>query len=97
MIPSLAFLLYLVLSVLVGLGGRHRRIGFLGFFALSLLTTPLVGLLVLYLTEGPSASLMPEMPRGGRTEARPTPEPSPPTAEPSRGNGSPQADDRSPG
>jgi hypothetical protein len=41
---------YLVLSVLVGLCGRHRRIGFVGFLIVSLLLTPAVGLLVVYCT-----------------------------------------------
>jgi hypothetical protein len=62
-IPSIAFLLYLVLSGLVGLAGRHRRMGFLGFFALSLFTTPVVGALLLYLTEGPTARLRPDATR----------------------------------
>ena len=37
---------YLVLSVLVGLCGRHRRIGFVGFLIVALLLTPLLGLVV---------------------------------------------------
>jgi hypothetical protein len=37
-------------SVLVGFLGRHRRIGFLGFFLLSMVITPLLGLLVLILS-----------------------------------------------
>jgi Sec-independent protein secretion pathway component TatC len=37
-------------SVLVGWLGRHRRIGFLGFFIVSLLITPILGLLVLILS-----------------------------------------------
>ena len=37
-------------AVLVGYLGRHRRIGFLGFAILSLLITPLLGLLVLILS-----------------------------------------------
>ncbi len=37
-------------SVLVGWLGRHRRIGFLGFFLVSLLVTPILGLLVLILS-----------------------------------------------
>ena len=44
--------LFLVVAgaVLVGFLGRHRRIGFLGFFLVSLLITPLLGLLVLILS-----------------------------------------------
>jgi hypothetical protein len=41
---------YLLLSVLVGLCGRHRRIGFVGFLILALLVTPLLGLMVVYCT-----------------------------------------------
>jgi hypothetical protein len=41
---------YLVLSVLVGLCGRHRRIGFIGFLIVALLLTPLLGLVVVYCT-----------------------------------------------
>ena len=37
--PMLA-LVYVVLSGLVGLMGRNRRVGFWGFFLLALLTTP---------------------------------------------------------
>ena len=48
MTPMLLFLV--VGSLLVGFLGRHRRIGFLGFFLLSLLVTPLVGVLVLVLS-----------------------------------------------
>ena len=42
--------IYGLLAALVGLCGRRRRVGFLGFFLVSLLLTPLVGLLVVYLT-----------------------------------------------
>lgn len=42
--------LIVVGAVLVGFLGRHRRIGFLGFFLVSLLITPLLGLLVLILS-----------------------------------------------
>lgn len=37
-------------SVLVGYLGRHRRIGFLGFFIVSLVITPLLAVLVLLLS-----------------------------------------------
>lgn len=41
---------YLVLSVLVGLCGRHRRIGFVGFLIVALLLTPPLGLVIVYCT-----------------------------------------------
>jgi hypothetical protein len=46
----LFWVLYIGLSVIVGLGGMNRRMGFLGFFILSLLITPLLGLLNLIIT-----------------------------------------------
>lgn len=48
MTPTL--LLMIAGAVLVGWLGRHRRIGFLGFFLVSLLITPILGLLVLILS-----------------------------------------------
>jgi hypothetical protein len=42
--------LYVGLSVIVGLGGINRRMGFLGFFVLSLVVTPVLGLLNLIVT-----------------------------------------------
>jgi len=44
---------YLIGSLAVGLAGRRRRIGFVGFLIVSLLITPPLALLVLWLT-GPS-------------------------------------------
>lgn len=41
---------YLVLAVLVGLCGRHRRIGFVGFLVVALLLTPPLGLVIVYCT-----------------------------------------------
>jgi hypothetical protein len=41
---------YLVLSVLVALCGRHRRIGFVGFLIVALLLTPPLGLVAVYCT-----------------------------------------------
>lgn len=41
---------WILLSVLVGFLGRHRRIGFVGFFLLALVFTPIVALLVLVVT-----------------------------------------------
>jgi hypothetical protein len=43
----LAAILYVVLSLLVGVLGRKRAVGFSGFFVLSLLVSPLVMGLVL--------------------------------------------------
>ena len=37
-------------SILVGYVGRRRRIGFIGFFLVSLLLTPVVTVVVLFLT-----------------------------------------------
>ncbi|MBN2686034.1 MAG: hypothetical protein JXR40_12195 [Pontiellaceae bacterium] len=43
----------LIFCVLVGaLGHRHRWLGFWGLFAVSLLFTPLVGLVIVVLTHG---------------------------------------------
>jgi hypothetical protein len=50
---TIAVLLYLAFSILVGLAGSQRRMGFTGTFILSLLLTPVVVLIVLLLT-GPS-------------------------------------------
>ena len=47
---SLALLLFILGALVVGFLGRHRRIGFLGFALVSLLITPLLGLLVLVLS-----------------------------------------------
>lgn len=48
--------LYVLLSVLVGLCGRRRRMGFVGFTVFSILLTPVLGLLAVYLTaERPAA------------------------------------------
>jgi len=46
----LFWVIYVGLSVIVGLGGINRRMGFLGFFILSLLITPLLALLNLIVT-----------------------------------------------
>jgi hypothetical protein len=53
MIQSIAVILYIMFSLLVGLCGSQRRMGFVGTFLLSLLFTPVVVLIVLLLT-GPS-------------------------------------------
>jgi len=44
---------YLVFSLLVGLCGSQRRMGFTGTFLLSLFVTPVIALIVLLIT-GPS-------------------------------------------
>jgi len=41
------FLVFLGLSLILGLLGRHSRLGFWGNFFASLLLTPLVGLLLI--------------------------------------------------
>jgi hypothetical protein len=41
---------YAVLAFITGVAGRHRRIGFTGFFILALLMTPPLILLILILT-----------------------------------------------
>ena len=56
MIQSIALILYIVFSLLVGLCGSQRRMGFIGTFILSILFTPVVVLIVLLLT-GPSHSV----------------------------------------
>ena len=47
--------LYVLLAVLVGLCGRHRRVGFLGFLLMAVLITPPLALLLLYLTKEAAA------------------------------------------
>lgn len=41
-------MLLVVISLAIGFLGRNRRLGFLGHFLVSLVFTPLVGLLVLF-------------------------------------------------
>jgi hypothetical protein len=52
-LPLAVLAAYLVFCILVGLCGSQRRMGFTGTFLLSLVVTPLVGLIVLLIT-GPS-------------------------------------------
>jgi len=52
-LPLALLIVYLIFSVLVGLCGSQRRMGFTGTFLLSLVITPVLALLVLLLT-GPS-------------------------------------------
>lgn len=46
----LFWLLYGLGAVIVGVAGRHRRIGFVGFLIFALLLTPPLVLLILILT-----------------------------------------------
>ena len=52
-LPLALLIAYLLFSILVGLCGSQRRMGFTGTFLLSLIITPVLALLVLLLT-GPS-------------------------------------------
>jgi len=52
-LPLALLIAYLLFSILVGLCGSQRRMGFTGTFLLSLVITPVLALLVLLLT-GPS-------------------------------------------
>jgi hypothetical protein len=52
-LPLALLIVYLIFSVLVGLCGTQRRMGFTGTFLLSLVITPVLALLVLLVT-GPS-------------------------------------------
>ncbi len=47
----LAIIIYTLLSVAVGYLGRRRKLGYWGYFVTSLLFTPLVGLLVVFVSE----------------------------------------------
>jgi hypothetical protein len=65
MVLPLALLsVYLIFSILVGLCGSRRRMGFTGTFLLSLVITPLLALLLLLIT-GPSRRA--ELERGSRS------------------------------
>jgi hypothetical protein len=50
---AVAVIVYILVCLLTGFCGSHRRMGFWGTFLLALLTTPLVVLTVLFIT-GPS-------------------------------------------
>ena len=52
-LPLALLIVYLIFSILVGLCGSQRRMGFTGTFLLSLVVTPVLALLVLLVT-GPS-------------------------------------------
>jgi len=47
----MTIIIYLALCIVVGLAGRRRPIGFVGYFVLSLLLTPIVPLLFLLVTQ----------------------------------------------
>ncbi|MGA2894375.1 MAG: hypothetical protein ABSE22_16030 [Xanthobacteraceae bacterium] len=50
---AVAILAYIIVCLLTGFCGTHRRMGFWGTFVFALFTTPLVVLPVLFIT-GPS-------------------------------------------
>jgi ABC-type multidrug transport system permease subunit len=52
-LPLALLIAYLIFSVLVGLCGSQRRMGFTGTFLLSLVITPVLALVLLLIT-GPS-------------------------------------------
>lgn len=52
-LPLALLIAYLIFSVLVGLCGSQRRMGFTGTFLLSLVITPVLALVLLLVT-GPS-------------------------------------------
>ena len=52
-LPLALLMAYLVFSVLVGLCGSQRRLGFTGTFLLSLVITPILALVIILIT-GPS-------------------------------------------
>jgi uncharacterized membrane protein YhaH (DUF805 family) len=43
-------ILYILAAALVGYAGRSRRIGFLGFFLVSLIITPVLGFVIVFLS-----------------------------------------------
>lgn len=49
--PFIFALFSVMLTLLVGLWGRWRRLGFAGSFVVSLLITPVLAFLLLYVTE----------------------------------------------
>jgi len=44
-------LVWVITSLLIGLSGARRRYGFSGFFLISLILSPLVGLFLLLMTD----------------------------------------------
>lgn len=57
--------LYLLFSGIAGFFGRNRRIGFWGFFFLSLVVTPLITSLLIYFAASPKAPRRRPAPRRG--------------------------------
>jgi len=51
----LIYIAYIILAMIVGVYGRNRSFGFLGFFLLSLLLTPVVVFLFLFITKQKAA------------------------------------------
>jgi hypothetical protein len=56
MLTAIFIIIYVIASLLTGLVGRNRRMGFVGTFLISLFITPLAMLLILGLT-GPSSEI----------------------------------------
>jgi hypothetical protein len=52
-LPLALLTAYLIFSILVGLCGSQRRLGFTGTFLLSLIITPILALVIILIT-GPS-------------------------------------------
>ena len=65
MSPQLA-LGYLVLCLVAAIAGRHRRIGFWGFFFCSIIFTPFISLLFLYFATPPAVKHPPPQADTGR-------------------------------
>lgn len=60
-----AVLLYLVLCGVAGFFGRKRRVGFWGFFFLSIIVTPLMTALLIYFAATPKQHRRPAAQRRG--------------------------------
>jgi len=59
--------LYIIAAALVGFAGRNRRIGFPGFFVISLLLTPVLGFVIVFLSApGKESSAHTHPPQLGR-------------------------------
>jgi len=46
-----AFTLLLIISLIIGLFGRYRKMGFWGYFLASVFLTPIIGLLLLFASD----------------------------------------------
>lgn len=60
------YLFWILFSIIVGLAGRHRALGFWGFFLASLFLSPILMLLVLLVTQ-PRTEYQPRIERPRRT------------------------------